>query len=148
MEEDEIKEAIEEYDGSIHALIDELLKEFYTGEQADVPIDALAVRKKRLESKLDKLKLQKEEIKTEIDSVENELEIIEDVARRVGDSYINKALKNCRLLPQRQRVPTNEAIQTQAEKIGITPERFIELLDERYPTDRFGDPIELSDEEV
>lgn len=140
MDESTLRQAVEKYDESLHGLIRELLEEYFIGEGSDVPIDALAVRRNRIEDRIERLEQQKEDISSEIQSLEHELEIIDNLIQDIGDDYIATALEKCSTIHQRQRVPTNEAIQTQAEKVGIPPQQFIELLNEKYPTNKFGEP--------
>lgn len=138
MEDSDLGRAIDHYDESLHDLIGDLLEEYFLGQGSDVPTDALAVRKERLENRLEQLQTEKERVNAEIESVTDELEMLNGLIRRVGDEYIDEALANCKTIQQSRREPSNDAIQRQAEKVGLPPQRFIELLNEKYPTDRFG----------
>lgn len=142
MEDSELEDRIEAYEEPLHDLIEELLYAYFEGEGEDREVTALAIRRRRLEQEKEALKERKKEIRDQINEIDKELEVLSDVARDFEDNKIARALDNCKTLHSEKRDPSNDAIQTQAEKVGLPPQQFIERLNDKYPVNKFGEPIE------
>jgi len=131
--------ALAEYDEPIESLVEDLLEEYFTGEQADISLSAQAVRRRRLKRQIDSLKSRRLEISRTIDDLEQELEMLDRlVSGEEDEELLQDALHKCRNIPDEKREPSNEAIQKHAKRVAIPPERFVDLLDTEYPTNRFG----------
>jgi hypothetical protein len=140
--DDQLEIALNAYDESLHDLIEDLLWEYFGAEDQDAAVQALAVRRRRLREEREMLKERKEQIEENIKEIDNELQIITQVADDIPDDKIEYALEKCKTIEGDKRDPSNPAIENQADKVGLTPQLFIEKLNEKYPVDKFGNPID------
>lgn len=138
MSRSDLQSVLDDYDGDVEELVEDLLWEYFTADDEDMAVVGISVRRRRLERKLDSLKASKERIKEDINDVEAELRVLDGIMDELNEELFGPALENCASLDADRRVASNDAIQKQAEKVGLSPQRFIEKLNERFPTDRFG----------
>lgn len=142
MDESRLEAKLASFDESTHDLIKELLWEYFTAGDEEVATAAMAVRRRRLERERDALEERRSKISESIKEAEEELKILEGVADDINDRLFDHALEKVKHLPPEERDPSNAAIETQAQKVGLAPHQFIDLLNERYPVDQFGNLIE------
>lgn len=122
------------------------------GEEDDVELAVLKRDKYRLKSQRSHLREQLKVIRRQLNEVSEEInDLNEQIARRradlAGGNDVDEAVVDVELdlmlrevapgLPPDRRVPENEVIQQRADSVGTTPERFIELMNKRYPWDEF-----------
>jgi len=142
MDDTQIAEELEQYDDSIQELIENLLAEYFTADGQDVSLAAMAVRRRRLQREKESLKQRKRKILEGIRNVEEELEILDDAAHEVTqDERIQQSLDTLAGIPEEHRDPSNAAIQKHAKRCGLKPATFLELLNDEYPTNQYGEPL-------
>lgn len=141
MDEKDFDELVEQYEAPLRDLIDDLLTAYHIGDEDDPEVIALSHRRRRLEQRKEELLEQKQSIESRLQHVYAEIRVLEDVAESIDDPKFDRRLKLARTIPEEKRVPENPAIQNHAEKVGLTPQQFIDKLDERYPLDRLGRPM-------
>ncbi|GAA0276870.1 hypothetical protein [Halobacterium noricense] len=144
MAEIDLEEELAEYDESVHDLIEELLTAYFKGEE-EATRTASAVRRRRTERELDNLRARKKEIQESISDFEDELDLLSDSVSGFDNAVVDEALDESSNIRGGYRKPTNDFIQEQADKAGLDVEKFLELLEKRYPTNWRGDPIESTE---
>lgn len=142
MTSEDLDKALEAFDESLHELIEELLMEYFTGNQQELSSSAMAVRRRRLKNKKESLKQRKSTIKENISEINSEIDIINNASEELyKDEKINHAIENLKTLREGNRDPSNDAVQKQAERAGLSPQQLLDELEKEYPTDRLGEPI-------
>lgn len=147
MDPEDFEDLVEQYEAPMRDLIDELLTAYHLGDEDDPEVIALSHRRRRLEQRKEELLERKESIESRLQHVYAELRVLEDVAESLDDPQLDHRLWKCRSIDDEQRAPENPAIQNHADKVGLTPQQFINKLDERYPVDQFGNPLWDDEEE-
>lgn len=103
------------------ALVNELVRRHMEGGMEDTAV--LRLRKEQVESEVDHLKARTENKIDELEQLENKLESCQNQQQ--------KQLEEVRdILDDVPHEPTNPAVQTQAEKVDMTPEELLEALDD------------------
>lgn len=103
------------------ALVNELVRRHMEGGMEDTAV--LRLRKEQVESEVDHLKARTENKIDELEQLENKLESCQNQQQ--------KELEEVRdILDDVPHEPTNPAVQTQAEKVDMTPEELLEALDD------------------
>jgi len=103
-------------------LVNDLVKRHMNG---DAGTDALReLRRKQLKSEIESCEKQAEQKREELETL-NE---VEDEEEQEQKAKLQDAIDKAKKAP---RDPSNPAIQTQAKRVGMTPEEFIAELPER-----------------
>lgn len=103
------------------ALVNELVRRHMDGGMEDAAV--LRLRKEQVKSEVDHLKARTENKIKELEKLDDKLESCTQQHR--------KQLEEVReILEGIPREPTNPAVQTQAEKLDMTPEELLDALDD------------------
>ena len=103
-------------------LVNDLVKRHMNG---DAGTDALReLRRKQLKSEIESYEKQAEQKRDELETLNK----VESEAEQEQEAKLQAAIEKCEGLP---RDPDNPAIETQAAKVGMDPEEFVDELPER-----------------
>lgn len=145
MEDSELEAQLVQYDAEVQDLVRSLLESYFQGSE-DIPAAAIAVRRRRLKRELDALEARKAKIKESIRDVKAELELLDGVVGEYEEEVFKEALDKCQSIRGEYRKTSNPSIREHAKELGLEPEEFVEILNERRPTNLKGDPLTQSEE--
>lgn len=103
------------------ALIDDLLTRAREGD-GEMQRAVAQYQKEQLER-------EKATLETQMQSVEEQLETIESRLQRTSEKKQTELSEAAKVLERAEKDPTNPAVQTQAEKLGMTPQELLDKLD-------------------
>jgi hypothetical protein len=107
-------------------LVNSLVKKSMNGTDTE---DALKeLRKQQIRSDIQELQTRMESRREELDTIKD----LEEEQQKERESQLQEAISKAKDAP---RDPENPAIQTQAEKVGMSPEEFIDELPENNDDD-------------
>lgn len=127
-------------DGDFSGKVNEWARAFYINGRVDAVSAGLIDRMRgEIEDARDHMHA---EVDAACDDMLAQLEAVDGVVSEEAD-VLEDALVRCAKMKYRDRTVDNPAIQHQSERAGVDPKTFLEELEEKYPTDRFGMPQEI-----
>jgi hypothetical protein len=147
MDDSRLEAALAQYDEPIDGLVRDLLEEYFKGDEEEIGASAIALRRRRLVREKEAMEARRKKLNKSIRDIEAEIEVLDGIVNDVANDVIDEYLQACESLPESERVPSNDAIKTQAKKAGIPQKEFIQRLNEEYPPEGPNYSIYENDEE-